>query len=61
MRFSYEWTEEELANEIKRLNELISSASKGPDPRSRCALSYLRQVMKDRVAALAAIRRDRLH
>ena len=61
MRFSNEWTEDELSREIQRLNTLIDQAAKGSDTRSRCAMSYLQQVMKDRIDALAVIRHDRLH
>jgi hypothetical protein len=56
MRAHESWSEEELRDEIARLRDLIAKASKGNDERSRCALSYLRQVLRDRRDSLTVLR-----
>ena len=53
------WTENELAQEIRRLDELIANATRRDDERSRCVASYLRQMRKDRRDMLAVMRLHR--
>jgi len=55
------WTEKELMSEIARLDELIARMVQADDRRSRCAASYLRQVARDRRAALSTLRYRRVH
>lgn len=53
------WTEDELAKEIARLGDMIAEAAKATDTRSRCAVSYLRQVLRDRRDSLTVLRKSR--
>ena len=53
------WTETELTSEITRLGELIDKASTNSDERSKCAVSYLQQVLRDRRDALSVLRKRR--
>ena len=61
MRPHGSWTEDELRREIARLDDLIVEAEKGSDERSRCAVAYLRQMLRDRRDTLAVIRKRRTH
>lgn len=55
------WTEDELAREIARLDDLITETGRNADKRSRCAVSYLRQVIKDKRETLAILRQRATH
>ena len=55
------WTEDELRREIARLDDLISAQSRNDDKRSRCAVSYLRQVIKDKQDTLHLLRMRHAH
>ena len=57
MRSHDSWTEDELALEIARLDNMIAEASKADDERSRCAVAYLRQVLRDRRDSLTVLRK----
>ena len=61
MRPHGSWTEDELMLDIARLDHLIVEAEKTSDERSRCAASYLRQVLRDRRDTLAVISHRRTH
>jgi len=50
------WTEDELRAEIKRIDELIEQTAESRDERSRCAVSYLTQLLRDRHDSLADLR-----
>jgi hypothetical protein len=53
------WTEDELHAEIKRIGGLLRRASAQRDERSRCAASYLGQLLRDREESLATLRARR--
>lgn len=58
------WTENELLEDIQRLGNLITEARQRTGNRSRCAVAYLTQVLRDRRDSLATIRvgkRNRVH
>lgn len=55
------WTEDELRKEIQRLRERISKASQSANSSARAAVSYLNQLLRDRRAELATMRRRRVH
>ena len=55
------WTEDELRQEIARLDNLIAEQSRNDDKRSRCAVSYLRQVVKDKQDTLHLLRMRQAH
>ena len=55
------WTEDELRSEIARLDNRINEQSRNDDKRSRCAVSYLRQVIKDKQDTLHLLRMRRPH
>ena len=55
------WTEDELRREITRLGDLITEQSRNDDKRSRCAVSYLRQVVKDKQDTLHLLRMRQTH
>lgn len=55
------WTEEELRQEITRLDNRIAEQSRNDDKRSRCAVSYLRQVVKDKQDTLHLLRMRQAH
>ena len=55
------WTEDELRQEIARLDNLIAEQSQNDDKRSRCAVSYLRQVVKDKQDTLHLLRMRQAH
>ncbi len=55
------WTEDELRREIARLDDLITEQSRHDDKRSRCAVSYLRQVVKDKHDTLHLLRMQQTH
>ena len=55
------WTEDELRKEIARLDNLIAVQSRNDDKRSRCAVSYLRQVVKDKQDTLHLLRMRQAH
>ena len=61
MRTHDSWTEDELHREISRLDALIGEAEGADDERSRCAVSYLRQVLRDRRDSLSVLRKSRAH
>ena len=61
MRTHDSWTEDELRSEISRLGDLIEKAARCDDERSRCAASYLRQVLRDRCDSLTVLRHARMH
>ena len=48
--------ENELESEIHRIGGLLARASAQEDARSRCAASYLRQLLRDREDRLATVR-----
>lgn len=51
------WTEDELEREIVSLEASLSDTGKGARPANgHCARAYLRQVLKDRRAALRLLR-----
>lgn len=50
------WTEEELRADIHRIGGLIEEASQLDDERSRCAASYLKQLLREREENLATLR-----
>ena len=56
MRTFDSWTEDELRNEIARLDDLIDRTASARDERSRCAVAYLRQVLRDRRDSLTVLR-----
>lgn len=53
------WTEDELRAEIKRIDNLIEQTAEHRDERSRCAVSYLTQLLRDRYDTLANLRARR--
>jgi hypothetical protein len=53
------WTEDELKAQIQRIGRLIERATLRGDQRSRCAVSYLTQVLRDRHDTLAKLRSRR--
>lgn len=53
------WTEEELHAEIHRIGGLLREASTLRDERSRCAASYLGQLLREREENLAILRARR--
>ena len=53
------WTEDELRAEIKRIDALIEHSAEQRDERSRCAVSYLTQLLRDRHDSLAGLRARR--
>ena len=53
------WTEDELKEEIKRIDALIEQTAEQRDERSRCAKSYLTQLLRDRHDTLADLRARR--
>jgi hypothetical protein len=53
------WTEDELKAEIQRLDQLIERTAEQRDERSRCAVSYLTQLLRDRHDSLADLRARR--
>ena len=55
------WTEDELRKEIERLRERISQISQSANASARAAVSYLNQMLRDRRAELASLRRRRVH
>lgn len=55
------WTEEELQREIRRLDNLIASQSVNEDKRSRCAVSFLREIARDKRDTLDLLRMRRSH
>ncbi|HSS62979.1 MAG TPA: hypothetical protein VLS27_00975 [Gammaproteobacteria bacterium] len=54
-------SEDELRKEIERLRQRISQASKSDTSSARAAVSYLNQMLRDRRAELASMRRSRAH
>ena len=56
MRNHLRWTEEELRAEIHRIGDLLEQTAGQRDERSRCAASYLVQLLRDREEALATLR-----
>ena len=55
------WTEEELRQEIERLRERITEVSQSENISARAAVSYLNQMLRDRRAELATMRRKGVH
>lgn len=53
------WTEDELHAEIRRIGSLLREASALQDERSRCAASYLGQLLREREENLATLRARR--
>jgi len=49
-------TEADLTAEIHRIGGLLARATGGRDERSRCAASYLHQLLRDREDTLATVR-----
>jgi hypothetical protein len=56
MRNHLRWTEDELRAEIHRIGGLLERTARQPGERSRCAASYLVQLLRDREDALATLR-----
>ena len=52
------WTEEELLSDIERIDARLETTTCRDDERSRCAKSYLQQLLRDRKSALAVLRCD---
>ncbi len=50
------WTEDELTAEIYRIGGLLRRATAQRDERSRCAASYLGQLLREREDTLATLR-----
>ncbi|MCB1744858.1 MAG: hypothetical protein KDK91_31115 [Gammaproteobacteria bacterium] len=50
------WTERELTDEIEQLGRRIAERSQSDDERSRCAVSYMIQLLRDRRETLATLR-----
>ena len=46
------WTEDQLVEEISGLAAMLSDAPGGPEPSTKVAKSYLRQLLKDRKETL---------
>ncbi len=42
------WTEDQLVEEISDLDAKLDDAPHGPQPGTKVAMSYLRQLLKDR-------------
>jgi hypothetical protein len=49
------WTEPELHAEIRRIGDRIQKTAPLRDERSRCATSYLHQLLRDREEILATL------
>ena len=58
-RISSRWTEEELAREIDRIGDRIDRTARHDDERSRYAVSYLQQLLRDRRDRLTILRQRR--
>ena len=59
MRSSARWIEEELANDIERIGNRIDRTALHDDERSRYAVSYLQQLLRDRRDRLAILKQRR--
>ena len=53
------WTESELLTDIDRIGVQIETRAQRDDERSKCARSYLQQLLRDRRDALAVLRTRR--
>ncbi len=42
------WTEDQLVDEISGLHAILTDTPSGPEPTTKVAQSYLRQLLKDR-------------
>lgn len=56
MRTHDSWTEEELARELRELDDMVTKAATSQEPGARVALAYLKQVRRDRRSLLHAMR-----
>jgi len=56
--FKPRWTEDQLRKDIELLCERISRTSRSDTSSARAAVSYLNQMLKDRRAELARMRRQ---
>ena len=56
MRNYIRWTENRLREEIENLGDKITRVAKQEDRRSRHAVSYMRQLLKDKQDRLALLR-----
>ncbi len=52
------WTEDELLADINRLGQLITQTRQRTGHKSKCAVAYLTQVLRDRRDTLATMRVD---
>ncbi len=50
------WTEDRLREEIDKLGDQISQVAQNHDRRSRHAVSYMRQLLKDKQHRLALLK-----
>ena len=50
------WTEAELQEDIKSLEQTLASRDDNGTPNATCARAYLKQVLKDRKATLKMLR-----